>query len=109
MRLMSDGLSSKVNSSMAIFLLKANHRMIETEKVQHVGDETEPMTIIFTDSATWRRAKENRKRLEESSGIKDPAKSQVPPQQTPEAVDGYEWTDFTKSQQAIDNQHQSLI
>lgn len=64
MRLMNDGLLGKVNSTMAIFLLKANHNMIETDRIQHAGDETEPTTIIFTDVATWERSEENRKKLE---------------------------------------------
>ena len=69
MRLMGDGLLGKVNSTMAIFLLKANHNMIETQRIQNTGDETEPLTIIFTDVATWRQSIENRKRLEYTNGV----------------------------------------
>lgn len=42
-----------------IFLLKANHGMIEASKIQHESKDGEPLSIIFTDVATWKRAKEN--------------------------------------------------
>lgn len=95
MRLMDDGLSGKVNTSMAIFLLKANHGLIETQRIQNTGDEEEPMTIIFTDSATWKRAEENRKKLQESSGIKDVPESKVPSQKISKVPSSYDWTDFS--------------
>lgn len=99
MRLMDDGLSGKVNTSMAIFLLKANHKLIETQRIQNTGDEEEPMTIIFTDPATWKRREENRKRLEEStSGIKDRTGSLVPLQKISEVPGGYDyWTDYVQN------------
>ena len=47
--------------SMLIFLLKANHGMMRTEKRQHEGPNGGPVeSIIFTDVATWRHAEENK-------------------------------------------------
>lgn len=45
--LIDDGLfgGKEVNASMAIFLLKANHGMIETEKRILAGDDKEPIQI----------------------------------------------------------------
>lgn len=79
-RLMEMGLHGKVNPSMAIFLLKANHDMIETQRIQNSDTKTEPISIIFTDVTTWRHSNENRKKLEESSDIKDHTEPQVLPQ-----------------------------
>lgn len=45
--------------AMLIFLLKANHGMIETSKIQHEGSVSKPLNIIFTDVRTWGRAKAN--------------------------------------------------
>lgn len=45
--------------SVIIFLLKSDHGMIETDRIQHEGKGGEPLSIIFTDVATWKRAKEN--------------------------------------------------
>lgn len=42
-----------------IFLLKANHGMIEASKIQHESKDGEPLNIIFTDPATWKRAEKN--------------------------------------------------
>lgn len=71
-----------------IFLLKANHGMIETEKIQHEGRGGGPIeSIIFTDVATWKRAKENRKKLEQENGV---AKAQVQPQKATEVADEYD-------------------
>lgn len=44
-QLMNDGMygGKDVNSSMAIFLLKANHNMIETEKRILAGDKDQPL------------------------------------------------------------------
>lgn len=46
-RLMDDGLygGKEVNSPMAIFLLKANHGMIETEKRILAGDQENPIKV----------------------------------------------------------------
>lgn len=44
---------------MLIFLLKANHGMIETSKIQHEGSVGKPLNIIFTDVASWKRPKDN--------------------------------------------------
>jgi len=46
-QLMSDGMygGKEVNSTMAIFLLKVNHNMIETEKRILAGDENNPIKI----------------------------------------------------------------
>lgn len=104
MRLMDDGLASRVNSTMAIFLLKANHNMIETQRIQNTGDETEPLTIIFTDSATWKRSEENRKKLEQTNTV---AKPQVQPQKATEVAGGYDWTDYSKI--AVDENGKNLI
>lgn len=51
--LMKLGLKSP---SFIIFLLKANHGMIEAEKIQHEGKEDKPLNIIFTDVDTWKHA-----------------------------------------------------
>ena len=48
--LMADGLK-KNNPVMNIFLLKANHGFIETEKVQHSGVDGNPLEIIFLREA----------------------------------------------------------
>ena len=51
--------------SMLIFLLETNHGMIRTERLQHEGKDGGPIeSIIFTDVATWRRAKENQQKNE---------------------------------------------
>ena len=51
--------------SVIIFLLEANHKMIRTERLQHEGPNGGPIeSIIFTDVATWRRAKENQQKNE---------------------------------------------
>lgn len=86
--------------SVIIFLLKANHGMIETEKIQHEGSEGEPLSIIFTDSTTWKRAKENRKKLEQINGV---AKAQVQPQKATEVTDGYDWMGYNGMGGAIDS------
>jgi len=46
-QLMEDGMygGKEVNSTMAIFLLKANHGMIETEKKIFAGDDEHPIHI----------------------------------------------------------------
>jgi hypothetical protein len=47
-QLMDDGLygGKEVNASMAIFLLKANHGLVETEKRIIAGDKEEPLIIV---------------------------------------------------------------
>ncbi len=67
-----------------IFLLKANHGFIETEKVQHVGSGEEPLTLIFTDSATYKAHEENKKKLEAKQA------------KEPENVGVYDWTNFSQ-------------
>lgn len=94
----------KNTTQMAIFLLKANHGLIETEKIQHEGSKEEPISIIFTDSATWKRAEENRKKLEQANGVE---KTQVRPQKATEVAGGYDWTDY--GQLAVDEESQNLI
>lgn len=51
-QLMNDGMygGKEVNSTMAIFLLKANHGMIETEKRILAGENNEPLQIEFVES-----------------------------------------------------------
>lgn len=46
-QLMNDGMygGKEVNSTMAIFLLKANHNMIETEKKILAGDDEAPIKV----------------------------------------------------------------
>ena len=56
MALITLGLKSP---AMLIFLLKANHGMIETSKIQHEGSVSKPLNIIFTDVDTWKRSKAN--------------------------------------------------
>jgi hypothetical protein len=48
-QLMNDGLygGKEVNSSMAIFLLKANHNMVETEKKILAGDKDSPIEVSW--------------------------------------------------------------
>lgn len=79
-----------------IFLLKANHGMIETERIQHAGDEVEPLTLIFTDVTTWRRHNENVKRREAQNPV-----TQIMPQtqhsEVQDAKDGYDWTNYSKN------------
>src|SRR3990172_7858317 len=43
----------------AIERIKDYHEMIETSKIQHEGSVSKPLNIIFTDVATWKRAKDN--------------------------------------------------
>lgn len=54
LQLMEDGMygGKEVNSSMAIFLLKANHGMIETEKKILSGDKDSPLKVNITDYGT---------------------------------------------------------
>ena len=49
-QLMNDGMygGKKVNSPMAIFLLKANHGMIETERKLLIGDKENPLEVKTT-------------------------------------------------------------
>lgn len=48
-QLINDGMygGKEVNAAMAIFLLKANHGMIETSRVEHTGENGEPIKIII--------------------------------------------------------------
>lgn len=50
-QLINDGMygGKDVNATMAIFLLKVNHDMIETEKRILAGDKNEPLQIEFVD------------------------------------------------------------
>ena len=79
-----------------IFLLKANHGMIETDRIQHSGDDVEPLNIIFTDVETWRRHKENRKLLEARNA---PTQTNAPIQhpEVQEAAGGYDWTNYSQN------------
>ncbi len=47
-QLINDGMygGKEVNSTMAIFLLKANHNMIETERKEFVGKNGEPIQLF---------------------------------------------------------------
>lgn len=47
--IISKGLKGKYNPSMSIFLLKANHNMIETEKRLLGGDKENPIAFEFVD------------------------------------------------------------
>lgn len=47
--IISKGLKGKYNPSMSIFLLKANHNMIETEKKLLTGDKANPIAFEFVD------------------------------------------------------------
>ena len=99
--LMTLGLKSP---AMLIFLLKANHGMIETEKIQHEGTKGEPLSIIFTDSKTFDRAEENRKKLEQTNRVRE---TQVQFQKSTAVVDGSDWPDY--SGMAVDEKGQNLI
>jgi hypothetical protein len=50
-QLINDGMygGKEVNSTMAIFLLKANHNMIETERKQLVGADGETFRVVIGD------------------------------------------------------------
>lgn len=50
-QLINDGMygGKEINSGMAIFLLKANHGMIETEKKILSGDSNSPLTVKVLD------------------------------------------------------------
>lgn len=50
-RLMSNGLRQEFNPTMSIFLLKANHGMIETEKRILAGDKDEPIRYQNLDDS----------------------------------------------------------
>lgn len=54
MALITLGLKSP---AMLIFLLKANHGMIETSKIQHEGSGGKPLNIIFTGVGLGNRQK----------------------------------------------------
>ena len=89
-------ISKGSNAAGPIFLLKANHGMIETDRIQHAGDDVEPLTLIFTDVTTWRRHKENVKRLEaQNSATQTNPQMQRPEVQ--EAAGGYDWTNYSKN------------
>lgn len=47
-QLMDDGLygGKEVNSTMAIFLLKANHEMVETDRHEHTGKDGTPLGVV---------------------------------------------------------------
>lgn len=51
-QLMDDGMygGKEVNPGMAIFLLKVNHHMIETERREHTGKDGAPLTILWEDA-----------------------------------------------------------
>lgn len=42
--------------SVLIFLLEADHGMVRAGRVRHEESGGKPLNIIFTDSATWKRA-----------------------------------------------------
>lgn len=94
----------KNTTQMAIFLLKANHGLIETEKIQHESSGGEPLSIIFTDVATWKRAKENSNKLEHTNGV---VKEQVISQNATEVLGSNDWTDYNKI--TVDENGQNLI
>lgn len=50
LRLQASGLTNKVNPTMAIFLLKVNHGLIETSRNEHTGAEGGP---IETNTLTY--------------------------------------------------------
>lgn len=53
-QLMNDGLygGKEVNSSMAIFLLKANHGLIETSRTEHTGKDGKDLPTPILQSAS---------------------------------------------------------
>lgn len=80
----------------AIFLLKANHGLIETDRVQHASSDVEPLNIIFTDVATWKRHKENVAKRQENQTKSTVAQS-ASPSTAPEAVGGYDWNNYLQN------------
>lgn len=78
-------ISKGTHAAGPIFLLKANHGFIETEKIQHVGAGEEPLTLIFTDVETFKKHEESVKRLE-AQKTKDPVD-----------VRGHDWTDYSQN------------
>jgi len=66
MMLIELGVSGKAGNAMCIFLLKTRHGHIETDKIQHVGINDEPLTLIFTDSATFKAHEANKAKFEQS-------------------------------------------
>ncbi|MBI4080441.1 MAG: hypothetical protein HY430_01570 [Candidatus Levybacteria bacterium] len=84
-------ISKGTHAAGPIFLLKANHGFIETEKVQHTGPEEEPLTLIFTDSATYQAHEANKAKREQEESRK-----QLEAQKTKETenVGGYDWTPY---------------
>lgn len=84
------GIAGKASAAMCIFLLKSKHGYIETEKVQHVGSGEEPLTLIFTDSATYKAHRENVVKREALNN-KDNASNQVYHGEA--NLGGYDWSD----------------
>lgn len=78
-------ISKGTHAAGPIFLLKANHGFIETEKIQHVGEAEEPLTLIFTDSATWKAHNEN------------VAKREALEKKEPEGISGHDWTSYSQN------------
>lgn len=78
-------ISKGTHAAGPIFLLKANHGFIETEKIQHVGMTEEPLTLIFTDVETFKKHEESVKRIE-TQKTKDPVD-----------VRGHDWTDYSQN------------
>jgi hypothetical protein len=67
------------------FLLEANHGMMRTERIQHTGPKEEPLTLIFTDSATFKKHEENKARLEALNN------------KEPEVAGKYDWSDYANN------------
>lgn len=60
-QLMNDGMygGKEINSSMAIFLLKANHGLIETERKMLVGADGNNLVIEIVEDTTLKDANED--------------------------------------------------
>lgn len=93
MMLIELGIAGKASAATCIFLLKTKHGHVETEKVQHVGNTEEPITIIFTDSDTYKKHRESVKRLE-AKNKKITLNNQVYNGERSEQVGHYDWSDY---------------
>ena len=76
------------------FLLEANHGMMRTERIQHAGTTEEPLTLIFTDSETFKRHKTNKARLE-AQNSKSNLNKKVYNGEDSEVVGGYDWSSYS--------------
>jgi len=75
------------------FLLEANHGMMRTEKRQIETPDGEGLTLIFTDSETFKRHKANKARLEAQNN-KSTANNKVYNGEGSEQVGGFNWDNY---------------